>query len=117
MERPALPIDSAQPMSTQSVHALMIAEELGLLEYRMPIDMTEPAKVKVMLGELGNDMAMPEDPNGTYYLVYVRDGNGFRNPVLLAEGEPRVFVAGLAARAGRDVLQRVQYRWSILPVE
>jgi hypothetical protein len=110
-----LPINPRTVMSDQSKQALMIAEDLGLLTYRMPIDMTVPAQVETIRGELGPDAVLPDDHDGVYYFVYVESRDGSRTPVLLAEGEPRSFVLALAVLEGEDTARRVLYRRSLLP--
>lgn len=110
-----LPIDPSEPMALQSRQSLMIADSLGLLTYRMPVDMTNAAQIDTIRGELGPDVVLPEEASGVYYFVYVHTDDGTRVPVLLAEGEPRAFVLALAVRHSREAADAVLYRRSLLP--
>ncbi len=111
-----LPIDQNEPMAIQSRRALMLADRLGLLTYRMPIDMTNTDQVDTIRGELGGGVLLPDDARGVYYFAYVHTPDGDRVPVLLAEGEPRAFVFALAVARGKETALQFLYRPSLLPV-
>lgn len=74
-----LPIDTAEPMALQSRHALMLAELVGLLTYRYPVDMRELGSVETLRFDLGEgaQLDLPTD-DGVYYFVYVDTGDGLQ---------------------------------------
>jgi hypothetical protein len=111
----ALPVDEAQTMSTQSRHALMIAHELGLLVYRMPVDFRTPQLVDQVRAELGPNAVLPTE--GVYYLTYIPTADhGETFPMLIPEGEARAVALLLARlRGGPDMAAKLAYRIGVLP--
>lgn len=109
-----LPIDTNEPMATQSRQALMIADEMDLLTYRQPFDLRVDTQRTALRAELGEAAELPDDA-GVYYLVYVTDVDDNRHAVLLPEGEVRAFVLALAVKWDLDAARRVQYVPGTLP--
>lgn len=109
-----LPIDPSEPMATQSRHALMLATEHGWLNFRRPVNTSNPEQLATLREELGEDADLPTD-GGTYYLAYIDTTEDGQVPVLIPEGDARAFVFALAARVGRVEAQSVQYRQGTLP--
>lgn len=109
-----LPIDNAEAMNFQSIHALRIAEQLGLpIVFRWPLDMANPDHVARHVAEFGPD-SLPDDELGMYYVYYVISEDGQRTPVVKAEGEPRVCMFELALRVGgTDLADQFVYRMSL----
>ncbi len=106
--------------STQSKNTLRLAEALGLLTYRMPVEIRAIASLRRVLAELGEDIEQITDDAG-YYWVYVpiedeavreaKDRN--EEAILIPEGEVRPFVLALAAAKG--VASKFKYRTGIVP--
>lgn len=109
-----LPIRSTEPMATQSRQMLMIADQLGLLTYRWPVDFRDPRQVEQLKDDLGGGPHTLPQNDALYYLVYLNTQTG-RQAVLVLEGEVRAFVAALAIKAGREAADRIIYYEGLLP--
>lgn len=112
---PDLPVDTGEPMATQSRQVLMIATELGALNYRQPYNTSNADQLTALRKELGRRADPPAD-GGTYYLVYLAAEGHDQQPVLIPEGEVRAFVfAVVLLHLGPDAARRVLFRKGMLP--
>lgn len=110
-----LPIDSKEPMATQSRHALMRGTDRDLLHFHRPVNMSDPEQVALLRAELGDDADLPTD-GGMYYLASVeskQDGVLFG---LIPEGDARAVAWALGWRRSRADAASLQYRQGMLPV-
>lgn len=109
------PIDATEPIALQSRHALRLSDELGLLIFRWPLDMTNEAQVAATLDELGPECQLPDDTLGAYYYAIITNPGEAPFPVIMPEGAVRDIVVGLGLARGVDVARKVLYRVDILP--
>jgi hypothetical protein len=109
-------VEQTQAPALTSMERLMVADEVGWLDYWMSTDLRDPVVRQSLLDIFGPDAVLPAD-DGQYYLVSVHSKAGQR-PVLLPEG-PAVwyFVLGLAIMNGTaEQCQRVAVRPGVLPL-
>ncbi len=113
---PADPDLRSGSVATQSKNALGLAWSLGLLTYRMPVEVRSAESIARLLAEVGNDASVPTD-DAVYYWVWVPvehgEGRQDRQAILIPEGEVRAFCLALAARAG--LAHRFNYRDGVVP--
>jgi len=110
-----LPIDSGEPMATQSRHALMIGTERDLLHFDRPVNMSNPVHVAQVRAELGADADLPTD-GGTYYLASIQSEQDGIITVLIPEGDARAVAWAFGCKRSRADAASLQYRQGTLPV-
>jgi hypothetical protein len=107
-------IRADQATGTQSRNALVAAMDLGLLTYRMPVELRAPISIERLRSELGDDIEIPED-DGYYYWVFIPTVDGGRQPMLIPEGEVLPTLRVLAARHGADMARLFEFRRGVIP--
>ncbi len=85
--------------------------------YRRHIDMPDRDDVADLLDELGDvdESGLPEDKQGSFYLVYLTDRAGNRTRFLLPEGVVAACVLVLAAREDALFARRLEYLPGMMP--
>jgi hypothetical protein len=110
-----LPIDSGEPMATQSRQTLMIGPDRDLLHFDRPVNMSNPAHVAQLRAELGADADLPTD-GGTYYLADIESEQDGLITVLIPEGDARAVAWALGCKRSKADAAALQYRQGTLPV-
>lgn len=101
-------------VSTQSLDSLKLAVAFNLLTYRKTVELRAGASIAHLRDELGPDVEIPTD-DGLYYWVYIPRADGGDQPMLIPEGEVQSTCRVLAARHGRDMARRFEWRPGVIP--
>lgn len=112
-------VNPDEPEGDLSKHMLGILDEKypRWFTYRRQIDMADADDVGDLCAELGDigEDALPDDKQGSFYLVYVTDRAGNRTTFLLPEGVVSACVLVLAAREDAVFARRLEYFPGMMP--
>lgn len=106
-----------EPEGDQSKHMLGILDEKwpAWFTYRRQVDMADAADVADVVAELGPDAVLPDDEEGSFYLVYITDRHRNRTTFLLPEGVAAACALVLAAREDATFARRMEFYPGMMP--
>jgi hypothetical protein len=104
-----------QSVAAQSKIALTLAQALGLLTFRKPVEVRAEEAMKHLRAELGHQATLIND-DGQYYWAYVTSDDGKQYPTCIPEGEVVATCRILALKKyGPEVARRFEYRQGVIP--